>query len=410
MTARVEELFRNPSGILGEGDAGDDIAISSRIRLARNPAHRKFPVRESEAERRQFCDEVTAAAPEFGVLGSSEALVFAPEQMEKLDREVLLERYLASREFISRPQGTLLLVRPDERCSLMVNEDDALRIQSLRPGFQLDEAWKEASAFDDELGRAFEYAFDEKLGFLTASPTDGGTGMARALGYRFLDQDGLELPSGPANLIRLEKIEASGVDPRLFKTRIRVACDVTNPLLGPTGSVAVYGPQKGVTPEMAPVLEGALERLAAVWKKQGMIDSVENPGDGAAGGLGAGLRAFCKAELTSGARLIIQVSGLEKQLDGADLLITGEGCTDSQTDAGKLCGEVALTAHRHGVPVLLLSGALKGDPEEFSRTFDYAFSTSTGAHRDLAEAIRAGRRDLQFTARNLARLFKKGVR
>ena len=177
MTARVEELFRNPSGILGEGDAGDDIAISSRIRLARNPAQRMFPVRESETGRREFCDEVAAAAPEFDALGGSEALVFAPEQMEKIDREVLLERYLASREFISHPQGTLLLVRPDERCSLMVNEGDALRIQSLRPGFQLDEAWKEASALDDELGRAFEYAFDEKLGYLTASPTDVGTGM-----------------------------------------------------------------------------------------------------------------------------------------------------------------------------------------------------------------------------------------
>ena len=248
------------------------------------------------------------------------------------------------------------------------------------------------------------------IGIGGSATTDGGSGMARALGYRFLDQDGHDLPPGPANLVRLEKIEISQVDPRLFKTRIRAACDVTNPLLGPTGAVAVYGPQKGVTPETAPILEAALERLAAVWKKQGMIDSAKSPGDGAAGGLGAGLRAFCKAELTSGARLIIQVSGLEKQLEGADLLITGEGCTDSQTDAGKLCGEVALTAHRHNVPVLLLSGALKGDPEPFGKTFDYAFSTSTGAHANLEEAIRAGKRDLAFTVRNLARLIKRGVR
>ena len=247
------------------------------------------------------------------------------------------------------------------------------------------------------------------IGIGGSATTDGGTGMARALGYRFLDADGQELPPGPDALVRLDKIDVSGVDPRLSHTRIKVACDVTNPLLGPNGTVAVYGPQKGVSSETAPVLEAALTRLAQVWKKQRMLDSVEQPGDGAAGGLGAGLRAFCHAELTSGARLVMEVAGLEKHLPGADLLITGEGCTDSQTDAGKLCGEVAAAAHRHGVPVLLLSGALKGDPAGFNRVFDYAFSTSTGAHASIAEAVKAGRSDLIFTARNLARIFKRGV-
>ncbi|MBO4633190.1 MAG: glycerate kinase [Lentisphaeria bacterium] len=248
------------------------------------------------------------------------------------------------------------------------------------------------------------------IGIGGSATVDGGTGMARALGYRFLDAEGKELPSGPEHLTRLDSIDPSKVDPRLFQAKISVACDVTNPLLGAQGTVAVYGPQKGVTAETAPKLEQAMARLAEVWKKQNMIDSTDRPGDGAAGGLGAGLRAFCHAELTSGAKLIMQAAGLEKQLKGADLLITGEGCTDSQTDAGKLCGEVALTARKYGVPVLLLSGALKGDPSKFSRTFDYAFSTSTGAHANLAEAIRMGRSDLTFTARNLARIFKRGVR
>lgn len=248
------------------------------------------------------------------------------------------------------------------------------------------------------------------IGIGGSATTDGGSGMARALGYRFLDAQGRELPPGPEHLVMLEKIDLSQADPRLAGIRIQVACDVTNPLLGPNGSVAVYGPQKGVTPETAPILEAALSRLAQVWKNQGMLDSADNPGDGAAGGLGAGLRAFCHARLTSGARLIMQAAGLERQLAGADLLITGEGCTDSQTDAGKLCGEAAAAAHAHGVPVLLLSGALKGAPEKFSQTFDYAFSTSTGAHANIEEAIRAGRRDLIFTARNLARIFKRGVR
>jgi protein arginine kinase len=177
MEGKVEALFRNPSGILSSDAPGGDIAISSRVRLARNPAERMFPLRESEDERREFAAEVAAAVPEIERLGGADALVFDPEHLDPIEREVLLERYLASREFNARPEGALLAVRPDERASLMVNEDDALRIQCLRPGFQLDEAWEEASALDDELGSVFKYAFDEKLGFLTADPTNVGTGM-----------------------------------------------------------------------------------------------------------------------------------------------------------------------------------------------------------------------------------------
>ena len=177
MSASVEALFRNPAGILSSGAPGGDIAMSSRVRLARNPEGRLFPLRASDDERRELAAEVAAAAPALKHLGGSEALVFDSEQLGEIDREVLLERYLASREFNARPCGALLAVRPDERVSVMVNEDDALRIQCLRPGFQLDEAWEEASALDDELGGVFKYAFDEKLGFLTAAPTNVGTGM-----------------------------------------------------------------------------------------------------------------------------------------------------------------------------------------------------------------------------------------
>ena len=177
MSASVEVLFRNPAGILSSGAPGGEIAMSTRIRLARNPEGRLFPHRASDDERRELAAEVAAAAPELKRLGGASVLVFDPEQLDAIDREVLLERHLASREFNARPEGALLAVRPDERASLMVNEDDALRIQCLRPGFQLDEAWEEASALDDELGSVFKYAFDEKLGFLTADPTNLGTGM-----------------------------------------------------------------------------------------------------------------------------------------------------------------------------------------------------------------------------------------
>ena len=130
---------------------------------------------------------------------------------------------------------------------------------------------------------------------------------------------------------------------------------------------------------------------------------------GIAGGLGAGLRAFCRAVPLSGAKLIIDMLELRKHLQNADLLITGEGCTDSQTESGKLCAEVAAAAKECSVPVLLLSGALKGDLSRFHQIFDCAFSTSSGAHASIAEAVRAGRSDLYFTALNIAKLINSGI-
>jgi glycerate kinase len=183
------------------------------------------------------------------------------------------------------------------------------------------------------------------IGIGGSATVDGGAGMAQALGYRLLDQDGKELPHGAKYLAKLAKIDASRVDKRLFETRIQVACDVTNPLLGPNGAAAVYGPQKGAkTPEMVAELEKALTNLADVWLLNSFLESVDQPGDGAAGGLGAGLRAFCKATPTSGAKLVISMLELEKHLPGTNLLITGEGCTDSQTESGKLCAEIAVVA------------------------------------------------------------------
>ncbi len=170
--------------------------------------------------------------------------------------------------------------------------------------------------------------------------------MAQALGYKLLDADGGPIGLGGAALSKIRSISSEDVDPRLLKARIRVACDVTNPLLGRNGASRVYGPQKGATPEMVERLEANLKLLAQAWKDAGLLQSADNPGDGAAGGLGAGLRAFCKAEIVSGARLIMDAVGFESQLAGAALLITGEGCTDSQTRCGKLCAELAKAAKR----------------------------------------------------------------
>ena len=247
------------------------------------------------------------------------------------------------------------------------------------------------------------------IGIGGSATVDGGTGMARALGCRFLTEDGKELTDDIASFRDLAYIDTANMDPHLKDITVRCACDVTNPLLGPEGAAAVYGPQKGATPEMVGILEKSLTRISEILVKQGMLSGTDGPGDGAAGGLGAALRAFCHAEMVSGAELIMKEASLEKHLHGADLLITGEGCTDGQTQSGKLCSQIALLARRYNVKTLLLSGALKGDPEAIGQLFDYALSTSTGAHESLDEAIAAGKKDLAFTAGQIARLLRKGT-
>jgi len=227
--------------------------------------------------------------------------------------------------------------------------------------------------------------------------------MAQALGYKLLDASGNPIGLGGASLKSLARISSEGVDPRLSKVKIKVACDVTNPLLGRNGAARIYGPQKGATSEMVEQLEAGLSNLERVWRESGLLIGTDVPGDGAAGGLGGGLRAFCKAEMVSGARLVMEAAGFDASLKGAAFVVTGEGRTDSQTTSGKLCCEVAKSAKKAGVPVVLLSGSLSGDVLNLNECFDVAMSISTG-HSSLEEAIASGRHDLYFTGRNLARM------
>lgn len=244
------------------------------------------------------------------------------------------------------------------------------------------------------------------IGIGGSATNDGGAGCAQALGFRLLDAEGKEIPPGPNGLLKLASIDKSKADPRLAQTEILVACDVKNPLLGPEGAARIYGPQKGAREEDFPKLEEALGRLAALWKKEGMAENVTEEGDGAAGGLGAGLRAFCGAQKVSGAQLVMEVLKFEEKVKECDLVILGEGCTDSQTESGKICSEAAGIAAKYSKRILLLSGALRGKREDFARSFPIAFSTSTGAHSSLEEAIAAGKEDLAFTARNIAKLIQ----
>jgi len=240
------------------------------------------------------------------------------------------------------------------------------------------------------------------IGIGGSATNDGGIGLISALGFRVLDGEGRPVGRGGKALGQIASVDPSGADPRLRGVSIQVACDVTNPLLGPRGASAVFGPQKGATPEMVEVLDAGLARLGEAWIKAGLAKDVEQPGDGAAGGVGAALRICLGARMESGAMLVMRYGGFFSLLEKADLVITGEGMTDGQTAGGKLCSVVAAECRKAQVPVALLSGGLGGEILELTKTFDYAVSIAAG-ETGLDEMIRFSRRDLSFAAENLLR-------
>jgi len=199
------------------------------------------------------------------------------------------------------------------------------------------------------------------VGIGGSATVDGGTGMATTLGYRFLGEDGRQVPPGGGSLERISSIDASGRDPRLSETEFVAACDVDNPLVGDDGAAAVYGPQKGAAPEQVAVLERGLRRLGELIQAQLGVDVLDLPGAGAAGGLGAGLVAFCGARIASGVGLVAEITGLREKIEGADLVLTGEGSFDAQTTHGKTPVGVARIAGEMGVPAVIVAGRLVGD-------------------------------------------------
>ena len=199
------------------------------------------------------------------------------------------------------------------------------------------------------------------VGIGGSATVDGGAGMAQALGARFLDRNGREIPRSGGGLEHLERIDVSELDYRIAETTTVVACDVDNPLVGPRGGPEVYGPQKGATPEMVRKLDKYLDRYADIIKRDLGVDVKETPGAGAAGGLGAGLMAFLNAQLKSGIDIVIEASGLEQHLKDADLVITGEGMIDGQTIYGKTPIGIARLAKKFGLPVVAIGGGISDD-------------------------------------------------
>ena len=196
------------------------------------------------------------------------------------------------------------------------------------------------------------------LGIGGSATVDGGAGMAQALGISLRDIHGMELASGGGALANLATIDMSAIDPRLTKTEFIVACDVDNPLLGAKGAATVYGPQKGATPVMVKQLEKSLGNLAQVIAKDLDIQIGNLPGAGAAGGLGAGLVAFCQATLRPGIDIVIEAVDLESKINQTDLIVTGEGQIDYQTAFGKTLAGVGRLAKKRAIPVIAIGGSL----------------------------------------------------
>ena len=209
---------------------------------------------------------------------------------------------------------------------------------------------------------AMESGFTEIiLGIGGSATNDGGAGMAQALGFGLLDKSNNPIGLGGGSLGELHRIDFSNVNPLLRKVKITVASDVQNPLLGTSGATRVYGPQKGATPEMVEILEKNMAHYAKVLYQEFGIDNSNIPGSGAAGGLGAGLMAFCKAEMLAGFNLISKLTNMEEYIQNASLIFTAEGKIDSQTAFGKTISGVAQLGKKYQVPVIAFAGIVEGD-------------------------------------------------
>lgn len=246
------------------------------------------------------------------------------------------------------------------------------------------------------------------IGIGGSATTDGGAGVAQALGVKLLDASGKDIPFGGIGLSKLAKIDMSTMDERIAETETVVACDVDNPLTGPRGAAHVYSPQKGATPEQVELLDKYLGHFADIVKRDLGKDVKEAPGAGAAGGLGAGLMAFLNAELKLGIDIVISASNLRERMQGADLVITGEGQLDEQTAYGKTPTGVSKVAKQMDIPVLAIAGGIApGAETSYQEGIDAMMSIAPGPI-SLQEAIERASELIAETAERAARTIRIG--
>lgn len=239
-----------------------------------------------------------------------------------------------------------------------------------------------------------------------SATNDGGIGCMRALGVRFLDEDGNELSGCGGDMIKIRSIDRSGMDPRLRDTHVTVMCDVTNPLCGENGATRTFGKQKGGTPEILDELEAGMENYRELLRREFGIDMDEEPGAGAAGGLGAALLSFLRAELRSGIETVLDLIEFDKKLEGVSLVVTGEGRADWQSAFGKVMQGVGRRCLRQGVPAVAIVGSM-GDGAE--QIFDYGIEsmiTTVNGVMPLEEALERAEELYLGAARRLFRMLR----
>ena len=251
------------------------------------------------------------------------------------------------------------------------------------------------------------------VGIGGSATNDGGVGMLQALGFGFLDEEGRPVSPGAAGLADLHTITAEGALPELSECTFKIACDVTNPLCGPRGCSAVYGPQKGATPAMISQMDGWLARYAELAAHSGMKNAdPDYPGTGAAGGMGFAFLAFTRAKLESGIDIVLEETGLADFVKDADLVVTGEGRLDGQTAMGKAPVGVARLAKEYGKPVIAFAGSVTPDAAACNRAGIDAFFPILRGICTLEEAMQPdnARRNLTDAAEQAFRLWQAARR
>ena len=246
------------------------------------------------------------------------------------------------------------------------------------------------------------------LGIGGSATNDGGAGMLQALGVQLLDATGQHIARGGAPLAQLARIDVSGMDARLAECTIEVACDVDNPLTGPRGASAIFGPQKGATPEMVAQLDANLKHFAQIVQSDLGVDVDQVAGAGAAGGMGAAMLAFLKGQLRPGCEIIAKAVGLNAAVQGASLVITGEGRIDQQTIFGKTPFGVATVARQHGVPVIGIAGSLGTNAHVVHQHGIAAIFSVLSRPCTFQDAVADAEHNIRNSARNIAAMLKLG--
>ncbi|HBF39719.1 MAG TPA: glycerate kinase [Firmicutes bacterium] len=247
------------------------------------------------------------------------------------------------------------------------------------------------------------------IGIGGSATNDCGAGMAQALGAKLLDYDGHEIGFGGGELDKVAKIDVTSLYPEIHSVRFTIASDVKNPLCGPDGASNVYGPQKGATAEMVKILDNNLRHFAGVIKKETGKDILNVPGSGASGGLGAGLIAFLEADIQSGIDIVMDLADLEKKIQDADWIITGEGATDFQSMFGKVPFGIGQLAKKWGKPVLCISGTLGSGCEQLYDIGITGLFSIVNKPMTLQEAITGGEKLLTQETENIFRLIKASL-